>query len=162
MKQAILTFDKCQILVVELPEGAYGVGQQHIYHGEDPITYHIEGHGDRNYGFKFPGFVELMGKLSELTEDQAIDFVDKVMSGQHYQNYSFKSGVDRWVKTAKESFLSKLRADGYYTENPAGPIDECVISAPGSGPYEYEMAMWNMGEEKTFQPSLTWVFTIKQ
>lgn len=43
MKQAVLTFEKKRVLLAELPEGAYGVCQTHIYHGEDPITFHIEG-----------------------------------------------------------------------------------------------------------------------
>lgn len=37
------------------------------------------------------------------------------MNGQHYQNYNYKSVVDRWVKTAKESLISLLESHGINT-----------------------------------------------
>lgn len=160
MKQAILTFKKAKIIIIELPDDldrfimAYGncigwLDKEGMCCTEQPL------------GEDSDESLELIGKLSELTEEQFAEIVDKDRSG--YKDYDEEGICSIYPFIgAKGSFLSKLRADGYYTENPAGPIDECVISAPGSGPYEYEMAMWNRGEEKIFSPDKTWVFTIKQ
>ncbi|MGN6417775.1 MAG: hypothetical protein ACTHMC_09805 [Pseudobacter sp.] len=176
MKQAILTFEKCRVLLVELPKGAYGVGQQHIYHGENPITYHMEGEGDKNYGFYFPGFVHLIGKLSELTEEQAREIVDswkRYFPETHsvYRNYEYPIEYDhvkgmeqRWslpFGKSVESFLSKLRADGYHTENPAGTYEECCPSLDVNS-HAYERSQFDLGDSLTFSPDKTWVFTVKQ
>lgn len=51
-------------------------------------------------------------KLSDISEEQASEIVDKVMNNQHFQNYNFKSYNDRWVKTAIESLHSLLKSKG--------------------------------------------------
>lgn len=60
---------------------------------------------------------KILGKLSEISEEECERFVVKVMNNQHYQNYNYKSIVDRWVKTAKESFISLLQSNGIDTNN---------------------------------------------
>lgn len=67
-------------------------------------------------------------KLSEITEEQASEIIDKVMSNQHFQNYNFKGFADRWVKSAIESLHSLFKANGIYLyEKPCLP-DEYIAS----------------------------------
>jgi hypothetical protein len=179
MKQAVLTFEKKRVLLVELPEGAYGVCQTHIYHGVDPITFHIEGEGDKCYHFKVDGFVDVIGKLSELTEEQARDIVEnweRHFPEQHtvYRNYEKpveydaikRSSEQKWDEPfgkAVESFLSKIKAEGLFLIN---PFKKTKVTVKGSlKDKEQFSSMWKarreQAEARTFSPSRTWVFTIK-
>jgi len=55
---------------------------------------------------------EIIGMVSNILKDEDIceGLVKKVMNGQHYQNYNYKSITDRWVKTATDSLLSYLQS----------------------------------------------------
>lgn len=68
---------------------------------------------DLEFDFDF----KILGKLSELSEEECDRFVVKVMNNQHYQNYNYKNIVDRWVKTAKASLISLLQANGVDCSN---------------------------------------------
>lgn len=57
--------------------------------------------------------------IKDITEDQANDIVDKVMNGQHFQNYNYKCVTDRWVKSARESLKSLIESlDIHLYKNP--------------------------------------------
>jgi hypothetical protein len=176
MKQAILSFSKCKVLLAVLPEGATHPQQTHIYHGEDPIVFHV---GEQTGSFYFDGFVDTLGKLSDLTEEQCAEIVDswqRYFPTTHtvYCNYNYpveydaiKGKEQQWSHPfgkARESFLSKMEAEGYYTKAPEVK-EEPSDFGPG----------WNMGyggfpqrivEEmdrlsaRTFPPDQTYVFII--
>ena len=83
-------------------------------------------------------------KLSEITEEQASEIVDKVMNNQHFQNYNFKSYNDRWVKTAIESLHSLLKSKGIHLfENPYGKWYSDFENAN-------QELDWQLAEQKTF------------
>lgn len=173
MKQAILTFEKAKILVIELPEDldrfimAYGncigwLDKEGMCCTEQPL------------GEDSDESLELIGKLSELTEDQAREIVDswqRYFPEQHtvYRNYEYPIEYDhikgmeqRWSHPfgkSVESFLSKLRADGCQTENVPEP-DKCGCYGPCGLKCDY--ADWQEANDRTFYPDKTWVFTIKQ
>ncbi len=175
MKQAILHFHSGDYLLTELPAGAYGVGQTHVFHGEDPITYHIEGNGDKSFAFKFPGFVELIGKLSEVTEKQFQQIVDswqRYFPEQHfvYRNYNLpvfrhhlklmEQNWDEPFGKATESFYSKMEAEGLYTNNPHGekPADDDYSFFTDTNLSLKEA--WELAERKTFHPDRSFLFRI--
>jgi len=94
MKQAILTFEKAEILLVELPEGVR----------EQAVSSFVE------------GAAELIGKLSELTEEQFSEICDD--NGAFcWDNYKGVPDNRYTCHSARESFLSKLHAEGWYTKN---------------------------------------------
>ena len=119
--------------------------------------------------------VDIICKGSEL-EEIAKGLVDKVMNNQHYQNYNSKEIVDRWCKTALESFISAIEAQGWFWfEN---PIDEPKMSdygwyasgnpeedsgwmyEEGEDKYYEVLKKWQEAESKTFNPEKTWIFEI--
>lgn len=124
---------KRECVLVELPEDdvarePYGFDQTHIYHGHAPIVYHLK-RGDQDdstrainldmgYGWK------LLGKFTDLKEEdfEGVVHTDEVYDpirfpwgeGIVYKNYNSHT----WGWSAKESFISAIEAEGWYTENP--------------------------------------------
>lgn len=99
MKQAILTFDKCQILLVEGDKELLKIiSKSHL------VTF---GETTGRY----------IGKLSELTEEVFAEIVDKFFDGYIDYESNDVSSMGPYIE-AEGSFLSKLRAEGYYTEMP--------------------------------------------
>lgn len=119
-------------MIVEMPEGAIN---PHIHPGSNGLWYKYE--GDKG-GFSYkrcelpPGNWQIVGMLPEVTEEQAGMLVEKVMNGQHHQNYNYKSVIERWVKTALESLESAILVEGYYLDkNPyADNLRDAVDKAP--------------------------------
>lgn len=84
-------------------------------------------------------------KLTDITEDDADKVVDKVMNGQHFQNYNYKCITDRWVKTAIESLHSLIKSLGIHLyEN---PIKVHTWSSENADLY---IKRWRETELKTF------------
>lgn len=54
-------------------------------------------------------FVEKSYDVKHITENEADEIIDKVMGGQHFQNYAWKHTYDRWTKTGVESLLSLVK-----------------------------------------------------
>ena len=120
MKQAVLTFEKCQVVLIESDRGS-----KDVFRMKDP-----------------PKRMKLIGKLSELTEEQAKEIVSK--RGDWYANYPEErllkpGGYVPYVYTAIRSFYTMLKANGWDTEVSKGAKDEL----------------------NTFCSDKTWVFTIK-
>lgn len=101
MKTATLTL-KRNILVIELPkniksweflDGIFWIDDKQIF---------IKG---------FSPFHKFIGKPDHLKEEAVRDLVEKVINGQHFQNYNSKGILDRWCKTALESFNSALERE---------------------------------------------------
>lgn len=140
MKQAILTFEKCRVLLKEV-----SAKEAALLVLPSPETI-ISGYSCKP-----------IGKLSELTEEQLTEIVDTHINskGKGYRHYWKDNGfVPRGFnaihKSAKQSFLSKLEAEGSTTyETPK------VLSDSENSLSAEEL-------ERNFQPSRTWVFTIKQ
>src|SRR5574342_908450 len=155
MKQAILTFEKCKVVLIESDKGS-----KDVFRMKDP-----------------PKRMKYIGKLSELTEEEAREIVDswlRYFPEQHtvYRNYEKPTEYDavkgsseqKWDEPfgkAVESFLSKLRVEGCCMENPAGTYEEACRSYDANS-HAYEKSQFDLGESLTFSPDKTWVFTIKQ
>lgn len=102
----------------------------------------------------------IVSTLTDLTEEQAQGLVKKVISGQHYQNYNYKSVAERWVKTALESFHSAIRADKWHIgTNPLGTFedfDKQVFNHSKERLHE-----WNTAQSRTLNPELTLILERK-
>lgn len=155
MKQAILTFEKAKIIVIELPDDldrfimAYGncigwLDKEGMCCTEQPL------------GEDSEESLEYIGKLSEVTEEQFTEIVDKDRSG--YKDYD-EDGIFSIYPFigAKGSFLSKLRAEGFRTENEPAP-PKCGCYGPCGLKCDY--ADWHEAEDSTFSPDKTYLFKI--
>lgn len=169
MKQAILTFEKKSVLLVELPEDITNI-----------VVYDCPLHNCHKIVFtskkQDPGqcggdmvplghYVELIGKLSELTEEQFAEIVDKDRSG--YKDYDEEGICSIYPFIgAKGSFLSKLRADGYITEMPEIKEDPSDFGPGwdlGYGGFPQRIVEEiDAANARLFSPDKTWVFAIKQ
>lgn len=110
MKQAILHFDKGDVLLLEVN----GEGLIRVEGGIISNLLVLEEtwrifQGDR-YLCRCPFKPELIGKLSELTGDQ-FESIVPVYASEYYKNYNPSSEYEVLKRTAIESFLSKLEAD---------------------------------------------------
>jgi hypothetical protein len=122
MKQKIITGLKKKLLLVELPEGAYEIRfsvklKNHlIYRVGETFSDAINLEED-NYNF--------IGKLTDIKEEEFTELVERFNNGA-VRNYKEKIPFDpsddlaNFCLTAKESFFSKLEADGIYFKNQLG------------------------------------------
>jgi len=122
------------------------------------------------------GKAKLICKGSELNEEIAKGLVEKVMNNQHYQNYNSKSVVDRWCKTALESFISAIEAQGWFWgQNSLGEPkmsdygwyasghpeeDSGWMYEEGEDEYYKAFKKWQEAEAKTFNPDKSLIFEI--
>lgn len=188
MKQAILTFETCQIMLVELQN------DQKWFIGNNTLNQWFIRISDRHGADieRIPAQTLLnrpkyLGNLSELTEEQARDIVDgwqRHFPEQHtvYRNYEKpteydaikRSSEQKWGEPfgkAVESFLSKLKIEGYFTRNPYADmhgkrvvyesINECGCMVNGEILSETELNQkFRATAKRTFKPSETYVFKI--
>lgn len=164
MKQAILSFGKAAVLLVCVPDKyrcAYKTLNENdnwiVVFKEDPDSDGLE---IVNFHHEEP---KLLGKLSELTEEQCKDIVDCYGIGC-FHNYKTESQYDELLHTtARESFFSKLKADGYFTIN---PYAKTKMSFSGFNAAEKEQVKElfkkrkESGDARTFPPDQTYVFII--
>lgn len=146
MKQAILSFGKADVLL-RVPD---------IHQAWVLENIRVSGITSDGRDWKF------LGKLSELTEEQFAEIVDWVEPSQYYTDYR-KAGWQGDI-SAHESFLSKLEAEGYYTENPRLK-PELVYHRPGEAQAAAIIAKAVLkshedAEARTFPPDQTYVFII--
>jgi hypothetical protein len=153
MKQQILNLKK-KLLLVEMPEGAYNVkvrfGNYLTYF--KPFSKVVA---------KFDFNIKEVGKLTYITEEQFQNWVEKLMQDQHFQNYNWQGVIiDRWVKTAKESFFSYLQANGVYFENPLGekPDGTPILFSQRNG--ALELLEWEEAEQKVWNKDLIYIFEL--
>jgi len=167
MKQAILTFDKSEILLVELPEGANTVKVYNPFGRYFHISCYLPSEPGFKKAFgsyfpfkffggrkKYPYDIKLIGKLSELTETTFMKLVDlDGRLGWYYKNY--EGGTPYAI--ARQSFFSKLSADGYYTFHPDGEGPDYTGDANVD---KALMEDWEMTQERVFRPERTFLFKI--
>ncbi len=78
----------------------------------DGSPYNIStNYGDWNVELLKYKIVGTISKYKEFDFD-CENYVEKVMNEQHYQNYNYKSVIERWVKTKEESFISLIQSKG--------------------------------------------------
>lgn len=111
-------------LVVELQEGVSKV--DYVY--KNKMTHLIEEDGESSF-LSINGEWHVIGRLSELTEDQAASMVASYgVAGFH--NYKISPQfAGCLIKSAKESLESAIQAEGWYFENPYGE-EEPTIDDP--------------------------------
>jgi len=170
LKQAILSFSKCKVLLVELPEGATvqdsGCGAV-LYWNKEYTREKGDSAAFYPFGIGSGKRLHLLGKLSELTEEQfagIVEIMDTILNEDDTESFFYRDyrteDPDLGQFSARQSFLSKMQAEGYYTDNPAGSYEECVRSLPGGGCFAYEESQFSLGEARTFPPDQTYVFII--
>lgn len=104
---------------------------------------------------------QLIGKLSELTEEDYKGMVHSVPYEEHrdsrreviFNNYNSMS----YKNTALESFHSAIEAEGHYITNPV-PVPECVDAGPYGGGYDSKwIKEYEEAQSKTL-PANTLIF----
>lgn len=162
MKQAILSFGKADVLLrVPDPDQAWVIENMH------PNIMTSDG---RDW--------EYLGKLSELTEEHFAEIVDcwqRYFPATHtvYCNYNYpveydaiKGKEQRWSHPfgkARESFVSKMEAEGYYTKNPYAEtrLSFSRCSAKDKRVFtDLVKQRRENAEARTFPPDQTYVFII--
>lgn len=93
-------------LAVNLPEGATDIEVI------KDLWYYDSYEALSNWVVLPEGSWSILGRPSELTDEQKELCVEKVMNGQHYLNYKATSVVERWAKDLESSFTSFLEAHG--------------------------------------------------
>lgn len=96
---------------------------------------------------------KLIGKLSEVTEGKFVAIVNGTGSDALFVDYNKNPS---WIITAKESFFSKLEAEGIAFENKEshpGAIDPTSRSH-----YDKLTAEWQSAQEKVFNIDNTYLF----
>lgn len=110
---------------------------------------------------------QLIGKLSELTEEQAQTIVFRSRTGK-YKDYKpatvskeadpvglINALLEMSKNTALESFHSSIEAEGFYMENPIPKSTPCGCMGPCGLVCPYEM--WQDADSKTL-PGNTLIF----
>jgi hypothetical protein len=116
------------------------------------------------------GMAEILGKLTDITEEQFKEWVESF--GQNgYMNYLSGSQYSELLKpTAKESFFSYLESHGIYFENPFGKIEPELSEddlwgdmAQDSQVYAgilYKKDKWQEAEQKVWSKDSCYIFEI--
>lgn len=133
MKQAILHFHSGDYLLVELPAGATNVIMYRPFNKHFHLSCDLPPSREgvhtifgtcfpyKNFGGKknYPSEILLIGKLSEVTEEQFARIVQVISNGRisgkpQYRKYNDKTLIpaNMWVRSARESFFSKMEAEG--------------------------------------------------
>lgn len=120
------------------------------------------------------GMAEILGKLTDITEEQFAEWVEKFYDGaiRDYREGSFDPADDlaNFCLTAQESFFSYLELQGIYFGNPYG--EEPFV--PFYAPYgmtieeynlelraaEYKKGEWQEAEEKVWSKDNCYIFEI--
>ena len=140
MKQQIIELKK-KLLLVELPEGAKDIEISVL----GDIMYRHKLGLDILWQSNGSEVKNLVGKLTDITEEQFRQWVDKFHDG-YYRDYKEKisfspdADTDIFFLSAKESFFSKLQAEGIYFEN--------RMPKPTKEKYAYSRGIWTWDEGK--------------
>src|SRR5690606_5371762 len=104
----------------------------------------------------------VVGYLSELSEEWFKSRVEP-MTILLYRNYTVGSQYEELLlKTARESFYSLLKSEGWYTENPLGEKPE-ICYATLDDPEGYEaLEEWQEAQSRTINPENTVVLFRKE
>jgi hypothetical protein len=160
MKQQILNLKK-KLLLVELPEGA---DRLKVFNDEsEPYISYFKGHSALR--FYLSSKCLLIGKLTDIAEQQFLDFCDfftheDEMDGTKenvFRDYTDKTFFD----TAKESFFSYLESQGIYFSNPLGekPFVSVFDINPDSV-VRKEYYKWEEAEQKVWNKDLIYIFEV--
>ena len=168
MKQQIIELKK-KLLLVELPECYVVVS---VFPPKRTLTTWNE--NGQYITEKLDFDVDEIGKLTDITESQYQQWVDKFNNGA-YRNYKDEYpfypdfDTDNFYLTAKESFFSKLQADEIYFENPLGekPVldKESLWGNPEQdtqvfAALNYQIDKWEEAESKLWGINRCWIFEI--
>jgi hypothetical protein len=121
MKQQILNLKK-KLLIVELPEGATDVHiNDLVYKNKVSFRTNTSLHFIETKENLLGESPKLVGKLTDITEEQFQNWVEKFYNGgvRDYREGSFDPADDlaNFFLTAKESFFSYLEKEGIYFES---------------------------------------------
>lgn len=106
------------------------------------------------------GMAEILGKLTDITEEQFAEWVECFGIGR-WRNYLIESQYIEYLKpTAKESFFSYLESQGVYFSNPLGkkPDGTPILFSQRNG--ALELLEWQEAEQKVWNKNLIYVFEI--
>lgn len=164
MKQQIIELKK-KLLLVELPKGYVVVS---VFPPKRTLT--IWNENGQYITEKLDFDVDEIGKLTDITESQFVEWVEAYTSLENrFRNYTAPAYIEFLMKTAKESFFSKLQADEIYFENPLGekPVldKESLWGSPEQdtqafAALNYQIDKWEEAESKIWQLSQTYLFKI--
>jgi hypothetical protein len=160
MKQQILNLKK-KLLIVELPEGCL---LPNVIKGSI-LYYYVEVKQDVDYCSLPEGNYKEIGKLTDIKESQFAEWVEAYTSLENrFRNYTTPAYIEFLMKTAKESFFSKLQADEIYFENPLGkkPHLGMFIEQKGNCVKDYDKAFneWREAQQKVWDINRCWIFEI--
>lgn len=185
MKQAIIELKK-KLLLVELPEQINGddVSVIHNQDDYDQLEFQYPTHEFRGLQCYDCGYLpkgnnyKPIGKLTDITEEQfhkwsgSYEWED-APEGSKYAYKDYKDGKETdeyWdmypFDTAKESFFSKLEAEGIYFENPLGEElmkwnkYESIHKKIPHTPYSLYKKDWQEAQEKLWNRDNTYIFEI--
>lgn len=159
MKQQIIELKK-KLLLVELPEGYVVVS---VFPSKRTLTMWNE--NGQYITEKLDFDVNEIGKLTDITESQFAEWVEAYTSLENrFRNYTVPAYIEFLMKTAKESFFSKLQADEIYFENPLGkkPHLGMFIEQKGNCVKDYDKAFneWQEAQQKVWDINRCWIFEI--
>ena len=158
MKQQIIELKK-KLLAVELPEGAKDIEISVL----GDIMYRHKLGLDILWQSNGSEVKNLVGKLTDIKEEQFKGLVDKFNCSGAYRDYTEKKPFDpaddlaSFFLTAKESFFPKLEADGIVFENPIpkpGATDHSGIKDLNEKLdkyYEAQEKVWNLDNTYVFE-----------
>lgn len=166
MKHKTITTDKSTLLVVELPEGA----KPHNSHC-DAILYTLpDGYVETEYPVESDGSWEwkLLGRLPDITEDQAVRAVDEsIHSGlyAHYVKEVNPPNVYRY-RSSRDSLASLLTSHEVYFENPLGEdpkitngeYDDNGFGDIDKRQFKEDLKSWQEAQSKVWDKERTCLF----
>ena len=171
MKQQIIEFKK-KLLLIELPEGAKDIHINEFYFFNTRLSYQTETslHFIETKERLLEDKIKLIGKLTDITESQCEQWVEAYTSLENrFRNYTTPAYIEFLMKTAKESFFSKLQADEIYFENPLGEKPVLDKGSLWGSPEQdtqafaalnYQIDKWEEAESKVWDINRCWIFEI--
>lgn len=156
MKQQIIPGLKKKLLLVEFPEGASKIEISVL----GDIMFEKGSSLDVLW---LPDDIlvkKLIGNLTDIKEEQFTEYVEKEFDT--FRDYTQEDSVGSFVvNTAKESFFSKLEADGIYFENHLSEFPTKKNTGLEYGmEYISKVASWEEVQEKVWDKERTLLFEI--
>lgn len=176
MKQAILNLKK-KLLLVELPEGITDVHiNKEVYKNKVSYRTQTSLHFIETKEDLLSDNCEIIGKLTDITESQFAEWVDKFNNGA-FRNYKDEYpfypdfDTDNFFLTAKESFFSYLEKEEILFSNPLGKRPKRMVAFMEADFYtendleeirEYEILLkeWQEAESKVWDINKCYLFQI--
>ena len=115
----------------------------------------------QKYGVKAVSDYTLLGKPSEIREEDAEELVEQSIHSGLFAHYVKGIPVNTYCyKTALDSFHSALESVIFWDVNPLGEEEPEIIEGLGSGTLDlaYENKQWYEAQEKTFDKNRTLIF----